>query len=335
MELNTISLPVFVQLAAVIFEKKKESLNQAARMSGLFRVENIPQNTGNTRQYTEIDLEEYASRKGESDQSQRAKTQQGYSKYLTSYRISKDIGISYEMRTQNKYTEVISRLENLAGLAVNRMDLDMTHRFTFMTATSYVDMDGVTIDTTMGDTYALAYTAHTLKGASTTYSNRLAGNPSVSKGAMEGLERLAVENTFNQFGQKVSMTFNVLFCGDDPNTNNIIDEYLGSKAAPDFANSGVINVYNGKYRKVVLPRLATDALGNVDATKRKYFGIASTDSVQAHVGIWEEPHLKSPSEGNNGEEFSTDDWNFGVRAGYGITMLSGMPYKVSTGDGAA
>lgn len=343
MELNTISLPVFVQLANVIFEKKKESLDTYARASGIFKVENIPQSTGNVRQYTEIDLEEYAKRKNEGDQSARARVQQGYSKLLTSYRIAQDIGITYEMRTQNKYNDVISRLENLAGLAMNRMDLDFTHRITFGLATSYVDMDGTTVDTTVGDTLALFSYVHTLKGAATTYANRLAGNPQVSKGSLEGMERLIVENTFNQFGQKVTMKFDIIWCGDDPNTNNTIDEYLKSPGAPDFNNSGVVNVYNAKYRKIVLPRLATDSLGGVDTTKRKYWGLGSTMASQAHIGVWEEPHLKSPgtigstdqSSDSNGEDFSTDDWNFGVRGGYGIAILSGMPLKLSSGDGTA
>src|SRR3954452_17188242 len=130
MELNTISLSVFTQLANVIFEKKKMSLKSAARESGLFKVEAVPENTGNIRQLTEIDQNEYARLKGESDQATRAKIQQGYTKNLQSYRIAADIGISYEMRTQNKYQEVISRLENLANQAVNKMDLDLSHRLT-------------------------------------------------------------------------------------------------------------------------------------------------------------------------------------------------------------
>jgi|SRR5581483_102419 len=335
MELNTISLSVFTQLAGVIFEKKKASLKSAIRESGLFQVENIPQNTGNVRQFTEIDLNEYAKFKGESDQAQRAKVQQGYSKNLTSYRVASDIGISYEMRTQNKYQEVVRRLENLAEQAVNRMDLDLSHRLTFGTSTSYTDMDGRTVDVTVGDTLALFSTAHTLKGSSTTYRNRLANNPQVSKGALEGMELLVVENTYNHLGEKVVLPFDIIWSTDDPNTINTIREYLRSVAGPDFANSGVTNVYQGKYTHKIFPRVATDANGAVDTTKRKYWGLASTVGTTAHLAVWEEPHLKSPAPMNNGEEFSTDDWNFGVRAGYGIAILSGVWIRFSSGDGVA
>jgi len=335
MELSTIGLSDFTKLATVIFEKEKASLPLEARASGLFVVTPIPQGSGNTREFSEIDIEEYASNKAQSDQASRARVQQGYSKTMTSKRIAKDIGISYEMRTQNKYPEVVRRLTNLAQLAVNRMELDLQHRLTFATDTSYTDKDGETVTTTVGDGFQLAYTAHTLAGSSTTYRNRLAGNPALSKGALEGMERLVIEETYNHLGEKVVQPFDILWTTDDPNTVNTAMEYLRSVAAPDYSNSGVKNVYQGRYRHVILSRIATDKNGAVDTTKRKYWGLASSMSTTAHLGVWEEPHLKVPSDLNAGEEFSTDDWNYGVRAGYGIVIVEGSWLKFSTGDGTA
>lgn len=335
MELTTVSLSDFTKLATVIFEKERASLPLEARNSGLFVIDQIQQGTGNTREYTEIDIEEYASNKGQGDQSSRARVQQGYSKTMTSKRIAKDIGITYEMRTQNKYPEVVRRLTNLAQLAVNRMELDLQHRITFAADTSYTDKDGETVPTTLGDTYQLAYTAHTLKGSSTTFRNRLAGNAQLSKGSLEGMETLVIEQTYNHLGEKVVVPFDILWTTDDPNTVNTAMEYLKSVAAPDYSNSGVKNVYQGKYRHVILSRVATDKNGAVDTTKRKYWGLASSMKSTAHLGIWEEPHLKVPSDLNAGEEFSTDDWNYGVRAGYGIAIVEGSWFKFSSGDGTA
>jgi len=335
MELNTVSISEFTQLAKVIFEKSKASLPEEAIKSGMFQVTKIPNGTGNTREFNEIDLEEYASHKGQSDQAARASVQIGYSKTMTAKRIAKDIGISYEMRTQNKYPEVMSRLTNLAPLAVNRRDLDLQHQITWCASTSYTDMDGNTIATTCGDGYQLAYTAHTLNGSSTTYRNRLAGNAQLSKGALEGMERLCVEETYNHLGEKVVVPFDILFTTDDPNTINTAREYLKSTAEISAPNAGVVNVYKGKYKHVVLSRVATDANGYPDSTKRRYWGLASSMKSTAHVGIWEEPHLKTPANLNAGEEFSTDDWNYGVRAGYGIVIVDGSWFKFSSGDGAS
>lgn len=332
MELNIITLGDFVRLAAIIFEKRKDSLGQEARKSGFWIEEAIPMNSGNTREYTEVDRNEYAKRKNEGDQAKRGKVQQGYNKIISAYRIAEDIGITYEMRTQNKYPEVISRLTSLADTAVNRMELDLSHRFTFGTATTYTDMDGVSVDISVGDALSLFNTAHLVKGSSSTYRNRLANNPQVSKGAIEGMEKLIVEQTINQFGEKQTMTFDIIWTSDDPNTINTVREYLQSTAAVEATNAGVVNVYKGKYAHKILPRIATDANGFVDSTKAKYWGLASTVGSTAHLGVWETPRIKVPADLNAGEEFSTDDWNFGVRCGYGLCIVNGVWVKFSSGD---
>jgi len=333
MELNTVSLSDFVSLVKVYWEKTKQSLAQEALNSGIFIREDIPMNSGNIRQHSEIDLNEYARFKGEGAQSQRAKQQQGYTKFVTSYRVSSDIGITYEMRTQNKYPEVTRRLTNLSSQGYNRRELDLTHRLTFGTATAYTDMDGRSVDISIGDTLALFSTAHTLKGTTATYRNRLANNPKVSRGSIENLEAQIVANTLNQFGEKVTIPFDIIWTSDDPNTINTVREFLRSTASVDpGTNQGVINVYKGKYRHVVLPRLATDNLGQPDSTKANYWGLASSMFSTAHLDVWEEPHLKVPENLNAGEEFSTDDWNFGVRAGYGIAIVNAQWIQFSSGD---
>ena len=335
MELNTLSLPVFTRLAGVIFEQALKAVDQTARSSGLFRVESIPNNSGETRDYTEIDLELYADRKTQGSQAGRAKVQLGYNKLITVARFAKDIGITYEMRRFNKYQDVVDRLTSLAQMPGNRMELDLQHRFGFGTATTMTDKNGTVVDLSVGDTLALWSTAHTLAGTSTTYRNRLAGNPQLSKGALEGMERLITEETLNNFGEKVGMKFDILWTTDDPVTVNTAMEYLTSVAAPDFQNSGVTNVYKAKYKHVILALVPTTAAGLVDNTKRRFWGISSSQMTDAHLAVWEEAHMKSPADLNAGEEFSTDDWNFGVRSGWAIGIVTGRAHKFSSGDATA
>lgn len=335
MELNSVSLGVFTRLAGVIFDKALDAVSMNARNSGIFIVEDVPANTGETRDYTEIDLELYTSDKDQGDQSARARVQLGYNKLVTARRQSVDIGITYEMRRFNKYPDVVRKLTNLAQTPANRLELDLSHRLGFATATTYTNKDGAVLDISTGASQTLWNTAHTLTGSAVTYRNRLAGNPQLSKGALEGMERLSIEETLNNFGQKVTIPFDILWTTDDPATVNTAREYLQSTAAPDFANSGVTNVYKGKFKHVILPLVATTAAGAVDAAKRRFWGLSSSKMTTLHVGIWEAPHLKSPSELNAGEEFSTDDWNFGVRAGWGIGVVVGRGHLFSSGDAAA
>lgn len=335
MELNTISLSVFTRLAGVIFGKALEMVEKNVQSSGLFRIESVSENSGETRDYTEVDLELYADNKGQGAQASRARVQLGYNKLITVKRVAKDIGITYEMRRFNKYPDVVRQLTNLAQMPDNRLELDLSHMIGFGTATTYTDKNGAVVDLTVGNGLALFSTVHTLTGSTTTYRNRLAGNPILSKGALEGIERLAIEETLNNFGEKVSVPFDILWVTDDPVQNNTALEYLKSVAAPDFANSGVTNVYKAKYKLVKLPLVPTTAAGAPDNTKRRYWGIASSMITDAHVGIWEAPHLKNPADLNAGEEFSTDDWNFGVRAGYGKGAVTGRWIRFSSGDATA
>ena len=335
MELNTVSLGDFCKLATVIWIRGFESVDPAMINSGLVKVMNISEATGNTREFSEIDTNEYLSYKGEGDQASRGKVQQGYTKTMTSYRVAENIGITYEMRTYNKYPEVVSALLAAGRKGANTMDLDLSHRITFITATSYTDRDGRTIATTAGDGFQVAYTAHTLAGSSTQYRNRLANNPQLSKGALEGMERLVTENTYNQLGEKKTATFDIIFTTDDPNLVNTAREYLRSVASPDATHAGVVNVYQGKYKHVVLPRVATTAAGAPDSTKRAYWGIASSMMSSFYLGIWEAPHLISPTPNSNAEDVQTDDWDFRNRCGYGICIVGATFLKFSSGDGVA
>lgn len=336
MELNINSLSDFVRNATILWNMGKASVPQVMRNSGLVKEVPIPQLSGNTREFSEIDLEEYASVKGESDQASRARVQQGYSKTGTLYRIAKDIGVSYEFRTQGKYFEIKQKLMNLGKLAPNRIDLDLAHRIGFGTATTYLDQDGRTVDIAVGDTRALFDTAHTLRGSSTTFRNRLANNPQVSRGAVEAMEKMRVENMYNQFGQKMYLVDDIIWTTDDPNSKNTVRELLRSTSNPTQNNASVVNAYENRYRHVVLPRVATDKDGAPDTTKAKYWGLASSEGSTLMLGMHEEPHMKAPpTEGSNAEEFSTDDWNFGTRAGYMIVTVSASWISFSSGDGTA
>ena len=334
-ELNSVSLTDFTKLADVIWLKETESLVQSARNSGIFRVIAISANSGESRDFSEIDGEEYASVKGQGDQAARGQVQQGYTNTATVRRFAKNIGITYEMRRYNKYPEVVSRLTNMARQIPNRIDLDLSHWLGFGTATTYTDQDGQTVNIFVGDTLALWSTAHTLRSSSSTYRNRLANNPQLSKGALELIERQAIENTLNQFGEKKVIPFDVLWTTDDPVDINTAREILRSTASPSAANEGVVNVYQARYRHVVLPRVATTAAGAVDTAKRKFWGIASTPYSSAYLAIWDEASAQAPAAGSNAEDVQTDDWDFRLRGAWGVTIVGANFLQFSSGDGAA
>ena len=335
MALNTVTLGDFTRLADFQWAKGLESVENSARSSGLFKVVNFPAGSGDTREYNEIDLEEYSTIKDEGSSADTALVQQGYTKTLTLTRYGKDISVTWEMRQRNKYSEVLQRITNLAKMQMNRQDLDLSHRITFGTATTYTNKEGRSINIAVGDTLSLFYSAHTLRGTSTTFRNRLANNPQLSKGALELMEKQANENTLNQFGEKMSIKYDVLWTTDDPNTINTARELLQASAEISAPNEGVPNVYRGKYRHVVLNRVTTTATGAVDSTKAKYWGIASSANSSAYLAVEQDATLASPSKGSNAEDVSTEDWTYTGRISYGICVVSANWIQASTGDGAA
>jgi len=189
-------------------------------------------------------------------------------------------------------------------------------------------MDGETVVTSVGDALALVDTAHTLKFSASTYSNRVPGDPLFSRGALEGAELITTTNILSNFGERRVMNFNTIVTGDDPNTVNNVKQFLNSVSDVDQNNSGVTNVYKGKYRHVALPYLATTATGSPDSAKRRWWFLMATgmgtDGSQAYIGEWEAPHLKNaPVDGSNAENNSNDNWTYGTRCTYGIRACSG------------
>lgn len=336
MELNIVSLADLTANTMILFESVFESGRREARDSGLFKVSTIPDNSGDTRKFNQVDSEEFATKKGEGVAAGRQAVTLGYSKIGTLKRIGKDIGITHEMRKYNKYPEVIAALTGLGRLCPNRMDLDMTHRLTFGFATTYTDMDADSVDIALGDTLALFSAAHTLKQDAGTFRNALANNPAVSRAGLEAMEKQIVENSMNNYGEKKTMNFDVIWTSDNPETINLVRELLQSTASiSDNKNSGVTNVYQGKYRHVVLPYLATDKDGSVDAAKATYWGLASSQNSQAHLAVSEEPYLKSYTDTPSGEDFNKDTYEFGTRAGYFVCVVTGEWIHGSKGDGTA
>jgi len=326
MQLNTVTLSEFtdrvekrwVQDMALIPERAKQ----------LFISSDEAANTGDTRRYDEIDTETYALRMNDGVDAAAAIVQKGYNKIMTCQRIAREISITWAMRRFNKYPEVVARLTSLTHFCPQRMDLDLTHRFTFAEDSSYTNMDGETVTTTVGDGYQVLYATHTLNGVSTTYNNIVTGAPRFSTAGLEAAEAIATTQILSNMGEKRTMEFNTIVTGDDPNTVNRVKRFLQSTADVDGANSGVVNVYKNKYRHIILPNLATTATGAYNSAKTKYWFLvaASGDARgwQAYIGVWEQPHLKTPSpaEGNNGEDVHNDNWTYGCRAAYGIVTVS-------------
>lgn len=324
--LNTVTYSQLFDLIRKSFVQNQQMIMPQAQQ--IFIKDPVGKNQGNTKRYDEVDTQTFARTKREGSAAKKARVGIGYNVTMTKKRIAMEIDISQEARDENRHPEVGALITNLVHYCPQRIELDLTHRLTFSNATSYTDMDGEPIDCTVGDGLALISSVHTLKFSSTTYSNSVSGNPIFSKGGLESAEQLTVSNILSNFGERRVYNFNTIITSDDPNTCNTVKQFLRSTSDTDQNNPNVVNVYQGKYRHIELPYLATTAVQAFDSTKRRWWFLASIgngfNSLQAYYGVWEEPHMKNePEEGKNNVDFSRDIWSYGSRAGYGIVIVAG------------
>ena len=330
--LNTVSIVDFTDLVKRNFELAcKDVVPQASK---LYITDEVGMNNGEFRLYEEYDRDNFASWKPQGQNVAKGKAGVGYTKQAKVRRFGTEIDITAEMRKFNKYPEVTAELTNLTRYAQLRMELDLTHRITFSSATSYVDRDGTTIDTTVGDGLALASASHALKYSTTTWSNIVSGNPAFSRTGLEGAELVAMTQIFNNFGEKDKKEFNTIFCAENPTTVNAIKEVLLSTATVTAnQNAGVVNVYKNAYDLVVLPYLATTATGGYDSTKRNWWGLVATGkgagAWQAYFAIWERPYLVDPISTPSLVDGHADIWTYGVRTSYDIAIVSGRGFIIS------
>lgn len=301
----------------------KQTLPRTARP--LFNSEFIGAGNGSSKNINEFDGETFASYKAEGTNSAKASVGVGYTKTMNARTFSKEIDITLEMRNDNRYAQIGQMITDLSKFCENRQDLDLTHRFTFASSTSYVDMNGETVDTTMGDGLALASTVHTLAFSATTYSNRVTGDPAFNQGAYEAAKLLGTTQTYNNFGEQRMLDFNTIITGTDPGTTRTVKQLLNSMADIDAVQAGIVNVYKNGMRHVELPYLASTAAGAYDSTKRRWWflGAIGMNGWQAYVGDWIAPTLKTPAPGNNGEDIHNYNWTYSAYCRYGIVVVSG------------
>ena len=311
-----------------------ESESALDTVKSLYKVENTNDING---YITSLDGFSPSRRKEESDDLPYLSLTQNYRKEWDSYTIGGMEKISWEMRKADRYGEITDRVRALARSAAERMTYDLTHRFTYAASTAYTDADWVSVSITTGDGFQWAYSAHTVNGSSTTYRNRVSGNPVLSKTGLEAAETLFFTQMIDENGNPKPRTPDTLVVFNDSNTINTAKEYLNSTAAPDSANSGVINTYKSRYDLVVLTygSIAVSGSGYAySSTYAKYWFLMDLKNKRNVLKVMQEPMMISPNS-PEAHDFETQDWKFGNLANYAIITLDGKSMTMSSGDGSA
>ncbi len=322
--LNTVTFPELTDLLDRNFKKVGGLIQPVAK--SLFISDTVGAGEGELKLLQEYDVNTYAKAKAQGQDAKRASFGIGYFITVRMKRIGIESEITWEMRRLNKKQEVMAVMTGLPHFCPQRVELDLTHIFTFSTSTNYTDMDGNTVDLTVGDGLALVSAVHTLKFSSTTYSNVVPGNPLFSKGALEAAELLTTTDILNNFAEKRVLNFNTIVTGNNPTVVNAVKQFLNSTSDNTQNNPGVVNVSKNKYSHVILPQLATTATGANDSTKKNWwFLVAAGQGLmgwQAYYLEWE-GHNMIPSTAGNGQDVHKDVWYFNTRQAYNKGAISG------------
>lgn len=322
--LNTVTFPELTDLANRNFVSVGGMIVPQAKQ--LFITDTVGAGEGEVKLIEEYDMTTYARFKAQGADAKKAAFGIGYYITIKMKRIGIESEITYEMRRFNKYPQVMSVIQSLPHFCPQRVELDLTHRLTFGTSTSYVDLDGNTVDLTVGDGLALFSTVHTLKFSPITYSNRVSGDPLFSKGGLELAQLLTTTDILSNFGEKRVLNFNRIATGNNPTVVNAVKQFLHSTTDNTQTNAGVVNTHLNEYQHIVLTQLATTATGAVDSTKKNWwFLVAANQGIlgwQAYYVEWDAMSMTPSTEGN-GMDVHKDIWYFNVRQAYQTGIVSG------------
>jgi len=339
MGINTQTYGELFAQGEINWTQMHDDLPLNAERSGIWNVSDFPAGTGNTKVFQEIDTSLFAKDFPEGDEIAEGKTQIGYTKTMNLVQRGLSKTITKLASRRNKYPNLKPIWTSLGTTVANRREIDLQHQLTFGTATSYVDSDGNTVDTTVGDGFALYYTAHTLAGSSTTYRNRLANNPAFSAGALEGMLNMTDQNSYTNLGEKVAFNYDIIWSTNDENTVNTIRQELNATADTGAPNEGVPSLYGKgarwRFRHVVLDYVPTTAAVANDTDKRKYWGLCDSNNTQLHLAIETRLEVQAPQVASNATDILTEDMIFKASGSYGIVSVSGRGNAFSSGDGVA
>jgi len=175
MKINFNTYEDFVRNATILWRKGYNRPNLVAK-----QLYDVSENSLLNTEQSSLDGFTFARETDDGDDFFEENPAQNYNKTMIKYRYTLKATITWGMRKYDKYTEIRKRLMKLGESASQRMELDLTHRFTFGNATSYVNMDGRAVSTTVGDGKALLHSAHTATESTETFSNQIANNPAFS-----------------------------------------------------------------------------------------------------------------------------------------------------------
>jgi hypothetical protein len=280
--LSEMTLPELFDLRERLFMqrlKNSDLQKDAAALGRIYRNDPFMAGQGTLKTYTEKDTQTYGNRQAEGTTGQLVKFGIGRTLNFTFVDYGNATTLTAKARIANKYPDFINTID-IPMMLQERRVLDGTHLLTFALDASYVDMDGVTVDTTVIDGLSLINAAHTTALSGDTFTNVITSNPEFGKAGLLVAETVLRKNTVDGYNSVRSASANLVITSTDPTVMYNVRQVIGSSTEVGQANPGVINALN-RYQHLALSKLDTDAKGTLDSTKSKMWFLADSNLLEA------------------------------------------------------
>lgn len=280
--LSEMSLPELFDLRERLFLgklKNSDLQRDSAALGRIYRNDPFMKGQGTLKTYTEKDTQTYGNRQAEGTTGQLVKFGIGRTLNFTFVDYGNATTMTAKARIANKYPDFINTID-IPMMLHERRVLDGTHLLTFAWAASYVDMDGVTVETDVIDGLSLINASHTTALSGDTFTNIITSNPEFGKAGLLVAETVLRNNTVDGYNALRSVNANLVITSTDPTVMYNVRQITGSSTEVGQANANVINALN-KYQHIALSKLDTTATGARDTTKSKYWFLADSNLLEA------------------------------------------------------
>ena len=280
--LSEMSLPELFDLRERLFMgrlKNSDLQKDSAALGKIYRNDPFMSGQGTLKTYTEKDTQTYGTRQAEGTTGQLVKFGIGRTLNFTFVDYGNATTLTAKSRIANKYPDFINTID-IPMMLHERRVLDGTHLLTFAASASFVDMDGVTVDTTVIDGLSLINASHTTALSGDTFTNIVTGNPVFGKAGLLVAETILRNNTVDGYNSLRSVSADLVITSTDPTTMYNVRQVTGSTTEIGQSNSAVINALQ-TYQHIALSKLDTTASGGRDTTKSDTWFLADTNLVEA------------------------------------------------------
>ena len=281
------------------------------------------------KKIVELDTTGFAGQKGQNEEAKVNGASQGYTKIFKRKTVSGQRILSGEAKNAFTKQGIIKMATNVTADLKNKIRLDMAHFLTFSNATSYVDMDGNLVNTTVGDGKALISNAHTLTESNQTYSNRISGDPSLSENSLFSAENIFAYNIVDNQNLPLEAEVDTLITSRDGVMMGRAARILKSISPERIeggvnSNAGVMNTFMNANIKHLAIRFDINVKGQSDTTKSKNWFVAALRGTQNRLGAyfvkWDAPEADVLETDYNKPKFQ---YSFIARGFYAIGATCG------------